>query len=363
MSREHRMSVIALNKYHGVAACGQRGFGKSGFVEWAAEQFAKKGRLMLDLFDAGDFENCFWTIPKDTQYKILLVHPHYVTLKRGRQKFDILPMCDKDGFQNICETAIDEERVVSFGCGFYEEDHLYTVLAEWINQFPKLTRDILKMDSCVLIREASHMIFSHLRTSENQTFTRKAVLRLIRIARHYRTSFVMDAQRIMDIYAGIRENLDRTIIKRIPIQSLPKLLYWVAKEIDESWSLRGYPHIFDLEPHQYWCVTEGSLSFGTNPLPSFHHKKPKDDFFDMTGVRVEYDGHELEEMDLKSALTKPQLYQLEYLRRTLGFVVEQIYQKRLSIDGKKYSISKLAKMGGISPETLSKLRNTEKNTS
>lgn len=42
---------------------GRKRFGKSVFLEMAAEMYLEKGFSIIDVLDAGDFESCYWAIP------------------------------------------------------------------------------------------------------------------------------------------------------------------------------------------------------------------------------------------------------------------------------------------------------------
>lgn len=349
------MRVLELDKYQGIVVCGQRGWGKSGCLEFLGEQFVKTNRLTLDLFDSGDFESAFWCVPKEKSYPILLVHPNYCALDLSRCNYDIKVTNDEVGLQAICEQAINEKRIVVFGCGFYEEEHKYKVLADWFNEFPRLNRDILNTDAIILIREASDVVFSHLKIAENSSLTRKALLRFLRIARHFRTSFIFDCQRIMAIYSGIRHNLDKIIVKRIPKHAIPDLLQWVVKDIDEKYELirpNRFPQIPFLRKNEFYCVTESSYFYGKNPMPSFLHKEPTHNFLEMANIKVTYD-----EIPQEHILNKRETKELEYLRRAVGFFADKIYQRKVEVDGLVFSLRKWAKQVDIDVGTIAKYAN------
>jgi hypothetical protein len=153
----------------------------------------------------------------------------------------------------------------------------------------------------MVFREAAHVIFSHLKIHEEESLTRKALLRFIRIARHYRTSVILDAQRFVDIYKGVRDCIDRIAIKKTSQHGLPEEIRWIYKEIEEirkKWypKIKGTPRekkmnerlpsIDHLYPNEYYAVYDSQYYKKENRMPRFHHREPKDDFYELSGISV-----------------------------------------------------------------------------
>lgn len=344
------MRLLELENYQGILIIGHRGSGKSALLEFLGEQFYKAGRLVLDLFDPGNFESCFWCIPRKKAYPILLVHPRYCEVDVSRSPYDIEVICDDMGLETICRKAIEERRIVCLAGGLYEEDHKFDLLTYWIKRFRKLNQFKLKTPSAILIREASNVIYSHLRPAKQSSDTRKALLNAIRFCRHFNSSVIFDTQRLMDIYKAIRDNLDRICIKYIPEKNIPSLLENEKQEIEERYYLvkpERYPEISYLRNDEfYWTDGTSELYFENNPLPSFRHKDQNDYFDKIADITF----HELE--DIPRNLNKQEQLQLEYLSKGLSYFLQKIYQKELMINGEVPTLNSIAKIIGISMPTL-----------
>jgi len=345
-------NVLELDKYDGVIVTGDKDSGKSVFLEWAGEQFYKKGRLTLDLFDAGDFESAFWS----TAYPIILVYPPHNKVDASKSSYDIVALCDTIGIEPILERAIKENRVVTFACSLYESNDLLRVLAEWIRNFPNLMiHRFKKTEAIVLVREAANVVFSKYKVTKSQSETQAALLEFLRIARHRRTSYIFDTQRYFDLYVGHRFHFTKRIVKRT-LNVPPEL-----KDFDESISQRypitkalgkRLPNIAYLNKNEFYLIhgDKPILHRFSNPLPSFKHKEPFDDFVELANIKIIETG-EFRDID---ELNKRQVTELKYLRNATSIIADKIYQRELILNDKPLSFRQWAKETGVSTTVLTK---------
>jgi hypothetical protein len=290
--------LLDTSRYLGIAVMGMRDSGKSAFLEWAGEQYYQHGWIICDLFDAGDYENLFWCVKDRKRYPILLLHPRYVDVEAPDDY--VKPVPDDTRLSQVLREADEERRVVCLSPGFYRGEDYWETLARILWVLPEVNRDQVKRNILVLLRESSNIAFSHLRIYRAESQTRKAILRFMRVSRHYRTGFIFDAQRLTDIYKAIRVLIDRIIVKKTPPYTLPEELQFIHRSIEErraeaaqtigmdnAWRL--YPPISALYPHEFYAVwPDGFFTKLTNPLPSFRHKQPEDSFTELSGVRFTF---------------------------------------------------------------------------
>ena len=296
---------------------GNKRWGKTTFMEWLAEKFKKKGYLIIDLTDAGDFESAMWGIrdckichgavrydqevcpkckiaPKPA-YQVLLLVPAYVecSILDPNFKLFIVEEGDKYAFKNAVTMAIKEKRVLSLASGLFETNHLYKCLTEWFYQWLQLNRDTFRVNTCILLREAADTAFSRGKTQETkyQTKLKGALINLIRKAGHYRTVILFDSQRFMGLDIGVRGNIPNIIVKRHSHHNQPDVVKLLNSKIEnERWewyeekvhpdliNMRR-PEVTYLRKHEFYVqFDDGEYELLKNGFPSFHHKGEYDYF-------------------------------------------------------------------------------------
>jgi len=289
------------NKYMGYFIIGLRGSGKSALVEKYAEKFYCDGRIVVDLWGASGRENLFWGVKGKTQYPCLIVHSPFVDVEipKGQGKWYAAVSGD-ESVESIIKRAVLEKRVVCFDQNSYQgfEEECYKKVAEFLSELPRVNMDVVDGRMVVLVREASNLLFAHLKVNDYCKFTRAPFLSLIRESRHNRISFIIDSQRYKDVYSGVRENTDVLLIKRTPVTTLPDDMSWLPKKIKYlrrkapfrfRYSL--FPKLGELKPEEYYAVFPSTNIVKLNfDLPGFYHKREEDNFSRKTGILFKSNG-------------------------------------------------------------------------
>jgi len=292
----------------------------STWLEWAAEKFWQHDYLTMDLYDAGDFESCYWGIrtckmchrplrydekvcpdcqltPKKAN-DVLMVVPDYVDIEIQDPAFKLFPigLDDDDCLPDIAKIAMKENRVVSLASGLFNEDHLFLTLTEWMYQWLQINRDQTRTDTCILLREAADVAFSRKKTStsKHQSAMGKSLINLIRKAGHVRTVLLFDSQRYMELDIGVRGNIPYTIVKHHSKNNMPRVVTELNDQIKqqrESWYYdynidpdiinRKRPEITYLRKNEFYVqFDDGTYALARNQFPTFHHKRVTD-YFDL----------------------------------------------------------------------------------
>jgi len=353
---------------------GQRGSGKSVMIEWAAEKFHKHKFLILDMFDAGDFESCYWAIPncptkdcdtplgfrkhcvrcdnilwgnyckkckihfednewkwvvlthcpkcgadvKDakTDYSILFVHPSNAQVTSVNPK--IIPISSERGLEAIVRKALAGNHIISIACGLFDADELYITLANWMFEWIDMKRDKIRRKAVIVIREAANVAFSSTKISEHQGDLKKAIINLIRFARHYQTTIFFDTQRFKDLNIGVRDIVETIIIKRHGFHGMPDVVDQIYKDLEysrykmkqkgaELYQLKKHMTLpTELFPSQFISrFHDGYYVRSQNGMPKFHHRDPDDFFLDYAGLNVVKEPHKFLARDAQTIRQVP----------------------------------------------------------
>src|SRR3989442_10830381 len=97
--------VFFIASYFCYIINGSKGAGKSTLVEYILEVYLKMGFLVFDFWAAGNFENCFWTVPgmmdpkrngskgkkrditaKSLGYPVLIIRPETTIIQQDNPK-------------------------------------------------------------------------------------------------------------------------------------------------------------------------------------------------------------------------------------------------------------------------------------
>jgi len=355
MNRERE---VDLQKYHGYVIFGMRGGGKSVLGEVIAERALRRGCLVFDSYSAGyDLESAFWCVPgeKGIRYPVILVHPEYASIEVPQSyKKWVTPMCDKVGVGAIYREALKSSppKVVVFLNILYEDDHMLTTLGDFYKDTPQIAMEV-DNDFCVLIREASQLVSANMNIFENAKLVKRSMVKFLNVARHSRTHFVLDLQLFGDLFRSVREICDRVMVKKATFRMFPESLRWFPQSLfymhrsaylhgDYEEYSRRVPLPPKLEPHQYYCIyPDDEYSLNTNPMPNFHHRRERDVFTKLTGVKIEVDdeGRIDEQASSKEKLWKARTAQLvDYLCNT-NFMQQREVGELLGVD--RSTISRL----------------------
>lgn len=330
---------------------GNKRWGKTTWLEEAAEDYRDHDYVIFDLFDGGDFEGAFWGIrdcprchtpikydekvcykckltPKYDAHEVLLVVPPYIDVTMKDPHFKLI---DSDvGLKKICETALDENRVVSVACGIFDNDHLFKMLAEWMYQWLQLNRDTFRIDTCFVMREAADIAFARKMTmSKFQGVLKGAMINLIRKAGHCRTVVLFDTQRFMGLDIDVRGNIPYTIVKRHSKDNMSKVVNNLNDKILEQRNRWFYedrldpdminsvrPEVTYLRRQEFYCIFDsGDYGISYNGFPSFHHKGPRDYFAQLTHMSFDQPLFQLDkvkQMDSIRDVPKGILMELNY---------------------------------------------------
>lgn len=271
----HNISFTRPDVWFGL---GQRGSGKSSFLEYTGCSYLDKGATVCDLFGSRDGEGLAWLrSPYAKEKKILLLKGENVDVDASHdvKQVDELKVRDFEDYDIIISSSplylsVDQE----FAYAAKVTDLLYTRL------HPKR----LVYGIC---REAANFYYSRLKVSENQTFAKANMIYLIRESRHVWLALGLDSIRFYSIDIDIRNLADYMIIKSQGLPGLTKDLKWLYSYVE--------PHLVrKLKPNQFLLlVSDGAIGYGIFPEVEWH-KKEKEDIMRAVGVSTEY-GEELKE--------------------------------------------------------------------
>ena len=257
---------------------GQRGSGKSTFLETTAEGYLRQGNGVLDLFGSRDGESLAWLrSPWAKTKKILLLKGDNVDLKCcwDFKTAETLTVADFEKYDLIISSSplyanIDQE----FNDASKIEDILYA----------RMEYDKIVFMCC---REASNFYYSRLKVSDNQLFAKSNMVYLLRESRHMGVALGLDSIRSYAIDIDIRSLADYLILKAQGVQGLSRELKWLYSYIDST-LLRKLP------PEKFFVVTKsGAIGGGVFPEITWH-KQERENILDACGIKREV-GEVLEE--------------------------------------------------------------------
>jgi len=257
---------------------GQRGSGKSSFLEHIGCGYLEKGAIICDLFGSRDGEGLSWLrSPYAKEKKVLLLKGENV---------DVEAPCDVKQVDKLrIKDFGDYDIVISSSPMYLSIDQEFTYAARVTDLLYK--RLHYKRLVFMVCREASNLYYSRLKVSESQVFAKSQMIYLIREARHMGISLGLDSVRFYSIDIDIRNLADYMIIKSQGLPGLSKDLKWLYSYVE--------PHLVrKLKANQFiFLVHDGAVGYGVFPEVEWH-KKEKEDILRSVGISVEY-GEELKE--------------------------------------------------------------------
>ena len=234
---------------------GKRGGGKSAFLETVASKYLDNGAKVIDLFGSRDGEGLGWLrSPYVYDREIALFHGDYVkvngwnnTIPATKFKLEDLDKADIFISASPFYYNIDDE----FNCVNRIVDVLWR-------------RTSWDKPICIIVREASNLLYSRIKISHSQTIAKGDMIYLLRESRHCGLALALDSLRFTSIDIDIRALTDFLVIKNTGMHGLPDDLWWVYRIFDPSKLRRLNPSEFAVVSH------EGYLGVGHFDLPGWH---------------------------------------------------------------------------------------------
>ena len=155
------------------------------------------------------------------------------------------------------------------------------------------------------MRELGELLNMEMKSDDSgqSSLVKKAILNYIRKARQYDVGFLGDAQRIEEIFKGVRVHGDVFWIKYGPRWLFGEAWEWLfdyiydkRQKILEStgWNYdianEKWPRIEDLGPNWAYAVRKEANrpELVETPMPDHHHWRPSDNFSKMTGIHWKF---------------------------------------------------------------------------
>ena len=256
---------------------GIRGSGKSTLLEHIGlHDFMEKGKPILDLFGSRSGEALAWLrAPEITDKRVLLLHSDATSVSSS---FDSKPVSKY--------TLADLERydlVISSGPLYPSIDAEYREINKIIDLVFK--RAVWTRLVYMIVREASNLLYSRLKISNDQTLAKAEMTYFVKEARHSGFTLGLDTQKMTSIDSDIRVTFDYLFFKSLGIAGLPDDLHWLYRTYN--------PLKLQIMPQKNFLLLTKSGSHGVGEFP-FHkwHKLPGEDILKAVGVEVEH-GDEL----------------------------------------------------------------------
>ena len=300
--KNKREAYFNTQRTMGYVIIGTRGSGKSALLSKIGEKYVREDHLVFDSFGASDYENCFWVVKGKRTYPCIFILPEYVNFEiptNYQKRIEIRR--DTEHLKRIFADAISEKKIVVFVNSAYEDNHMLQVLSRFYNDLVPVNMK-LDVDIMTLIRECSHLAPSSINLYENSVLTKSALIKLLSICRHHRISYTMDMQLFKTLFRSVRSLSDRIIVKRSTPDMLPDELKWFTNRIKEKHErfrgtryypqvLKNYPRVHKLFHNESYLIRNDALTFSKyrTKLPSFHHKREKENFFKLTGIKMTVD--------------------------------------------------------------------------
>lgn len=278
----HRLSFNRPDVWFGI---GQRGTGKSSFLEHVACNYIEKSNACIcDLFGSRDGEGLAWLrSPYAKEKKILLLKGENV---------DVVAPCDVKQVDRLrVRDFEDYDIVISSSPLYISIDQEFIYAARVTDLLYK--RLHYKRLVNLICREAANFYYSRLKVSDNQVFAKAQMIYLIREARHMGITLSLDSVRFYAIDIDIRSLADFMVLKAQGLHGLAKDLKWLYSLVN--------PHLVrKLRPNQFLLLaSDGSVGYGIFPEVEWH-KKEREDIMRNVGVHVEY-GEELKEGEYRGS--------------------------------------------------------------
>ena len=261
----------ALGRPLAFSVMGGTGAGKSALIELIASQYAENGGVIVDLYGSRDNEGLAW-LRSPFKDSVLL-------LKGNSTKVD----CNVADVKNVLDLKIRDlqKYKVAVSCSaFYSK-----VEEEWyslIKLMNKLWHRTHWSDPwCLLLREASNLLYSRLSLGETQQLAKSYLIYVIREMRHCGFAVALDTLRWYSIDIDFRSISDYTFIKNVGIDGLPHSLRFLYKYFEPYGVMRIPVNGFAV------VSRKGPIGFGTSICPAWH-KEEREDLLREFDIRIDY---------------------------------------------------------------------------
>jgi len=323
-------------------------------------KYFNAGYTVLDLWSAPNLENCYWIFAKEGHKKripITILAPETFIMPRfevdkfnekfihSRQplvKFAKLvtptKKTDSEPNEKILEVLIDavvecrdKRRILVFNpYMFPNESEMFRVLEILMrnlvtissNYFDALQPDMdgrrsLKSFTqqeknhhklAFLIREFGEVAPARLKgdKSGESTLIKKALLKFVRVSRHYNIDGIIDYQNASDVDSSIRNQINLWMIKTWTPELAGEPFEYVFRQVDgirkgilesdgytnESWMYanHNFPPIERMTQKYYYFIQRGQTPILREvPQLNIKHKEPSDKWWIDTGIPIKWD--------------------------------------------------------------------------
>lgn len=257
----------SFKKASAYAIVGGKETGKSALAELLASKYTK----IIDLYGSRDNEGLAW-LRSPFKDKVLLVKGNSVTIDCNIAEVknaSEIKLQDLDNYQAIISTS-----------AFYS-----TTQEEWYaitRLFEKLWHRTHWVDPwCMLIREASNLLYSRLSIGENQHQAKSYIIYVLREMRHCGFAVALDTIRWHSLDIDCRTIADYTFIKAQGAEGLPKSLKFLYGYFNEYYIMR-------MPVNQFAVLgRKGEIGFGSSILPPWH-KQEHEDLLSLFDIKVKY---------------------------------------------------------------------------
>ena len=265
--------------------------GKSVFSEVLGSFYMKYGHQLFDLWASLDCENLGWLrtgtsslsdgTPKDCPYnrgaKILLTHGPSVELVFDKKSYETKIT------SQVSDADFDYYDFIITTPRFYpliDWDERYAEMALVIRRLMTF-RDAYKRIIFTIIREASEILYSRLKSWESTETTKAQIIQLLNKSRHAGLAFWMDNQKYTDLDKSARDAADYKIFKRLDHHWFPSDVEWVKNFIDPS-------KMVSIDNDQFAVIArDGGVFIGRNNYPPWH-KTEEESLLKELGIRILY---------------------------------------------------------------------------
>jgi len=295
---------------------GIRGSGKSTLLEHIGIDFMEKRKPILDLFGSQSGEALAWLrAPEVADKKVLLLHSDATSVASS---YDSKPVS-----KYTLEDLEHYDLIISSSPLYPSVDAEYREIDKIVSLVYK--RKVWTKLVLMIIREASNLLYSRLKISNDQTLAKAEMTYFTKEARHSGFTLGLDTQKMTSIDSDIRVTIDYCFFKSLGIAGLPDDLHWLYRTYSPL-RLQSMP------PQNFLMLTKvGSHGIGEFPFHTWH-KLPGEDILKAVGVEVEH-GDELVD-------TKPN-YQ----------VGDLLHSEIIKLRSEGYSYKAIADMKGVAQAT------------
>lgn len=354
------IAELDFNKQNLIGILGIRGSGKSWLGESLLMKYFNAGYTVLDLWSAPNLENCYWIFAKEGHKKripITILAPESFILPRFEvdkfnEKFThsrqplvkfvklVTPTKKTDTEQNekILDTLIhtviecrEKRRILVFNpYMFPNESEMFRVLEILMrnlvtisnNYFDKIQPESIGKTSesqltqqeknhhklAFLIREFGEVAPARLKgdKSGESTLIKKALLKFVRVSRHYNIDGIIDYQNASDVDSSIRNQINLWMIKTWTPELAGESFDYVFNQVNgirkgilesdgftnESmlYANHNFPPIERMTQKYYYFIKRGQTPILREvPQLNIKHKEPSDKWWLITGIPIKWD--------------------------------------------------------------------------